>query len=278
MFGAQYATRPDLLMDSLYQMNKRYKTKFRNFSPLQKTLASLYIKIFGIPEVGFQIRGLYFRKSINRLTGFNPTSILDIGSGIGCYSFFLSEAYAQSKVTGWDIDHKKIKNAKELGRAFNRANVEFAYGDIVKKTTGKNEYDFILIIDVLEHIENYKKALKNIYRLLKPGGYLYIHVPQVHQKRFFKDLAGWEHEDHKREGFHPDKLPKELTSMGFKVIAREHSFGLVGKFAWELGHITLMKHQILAALCYPFLYGLSKLDSLMSNKNGLCMAILARKS
>lgn len=42
-----------------------------------------------------------------------------------------------------------------------------------------NEFDYILSFDVLEHIPNYKKALAECCRCLKPGGMLYFSVPFV---------------------------------------------------------------------------------------------------
>ena len=39
-------------------------------------------------------------------------------------------------------------------------------------------YDLVIACDVLEHVENDKKAVSEIYRILKPGGYAIITVPQ----------------------------------------------------------------------------------------------------
>ena len=47
--------------------------------------------------------------------------------------------------------------------------------DIPKK---KNMYDSILNVEVLEHIDKPLKALKEMYRVLKPGGKLYLTTPQ----------------------------------------------------------------------------------------------------
>ncbi len=40
-----------------------------------------------------------------------------------------------------------------------------------------NSYDNVILFNTLEHIENYKNLINEIYRILKPGGRLEIFVP-----------------------------------------------------------------------------------------------------
>lgn len=43
----------------------------------------------------------------------------------------------------------------------------------------KNEFDFILANNVLEHLDNVVKTVNELHRILVPGGYLKIRVPHV---------------------------------------------------------------------------------------------------
>jgi 2-polyprenyl-3-methyl-5-hydroxy-6-metoxy-1,4-benzoquinol methylase len=138
-------------------------------------------------------------------------------------------------------------------------------------------YNLIVNIDVLEHIVDYKTVIKNFYRLLKIGGYIYIHTPQPNQKRIFKQFEKWHHEDHVREGFTPEELRIELKRLGFRIIEMKETFGFFGKLAWELNHFTLKKSFVLAGLFFPFFYCLAEIDLLFNNKGGLGTAILAKK-
>lgn len=54
--------------------------------------------------------------------------------------------------------------------------------DLTQLSFGNNEFDYILSFDVFEHIPNYKKAITECFRCLKPNGILYFSVP------FFKTL------------------------------------------------------------------------------------------
>lgn len=278
MFGSDFASHPEILTQSLQEMNSQYgdgSDSLHKF--LLRILQSIYIKVFGIPEIGFQVRGLYFRKALKYIRNFSPERVLDVGSGIGVFVFYLSKLFPEALVDGWEIDKQKINYTTDLKKEFCVDNSNFVYRDIIVNNTEKSIYDFIVTIDVLEHIKNYKKALENIYALLKPKAYLYIHIPQEKQKRFFSEFRSWEHEDHVRVGFNPKDFIKELKRMGYKIVLEDYTFGYFGSLAWELNHKLLKRSLVLAGIAYPFLYLLSLLDIVLKNNYGLGVSILARK-
>jgi hypothetical protein len=51
--------------------------------------------------------------------------------------------------------------------------------DLTHMSFNNNQFDYILSFDVFEHIPNYKKALAECCRCLKPGGVLFFSVPFV---------------------------------------------------------------------------------------------------
>ena len=163
--------------------------------------------------------------------------------------------------------------AKEL----NLKNVEFNYLNITKINNKKNYYDLIVNIDVLEHIDNYELVIENFFNMLQKNGYLYIHVPQPNQKRIFSSLKKWHHEDHAREGITKNELENKLKKLGFKIVVSRETFGFFGKISWELNHIMLSKSFVIAGIIFPFLYLVAKIDLWVNNKNGLGVAVLAKK-
>ena len=50
-------------------------------------------------------------------------------------------------------------------------------GDICAMTFEDRSFEAVICSDVLEHIEDWKKAISEIYRVLKPNGLLYLHLP-----------------------------------------------------------------------------------------------------
>lgn len=238
-------------------------------------LQKIYLRMFGVPEIGFQIRGRYFKNLVSKMES-SPTRILDAGSGIGAYSFWLSKQYPNSTIDGLDIDKNKLDFTNRFFKEKNIKNVHFIFGDVTSLNE-KNKYDLIINVDVLEHIDNYTKVLENFYKALSPNGYLFIHTPQANQKRIFKSLENWHHEGHIHEGFSPYTLKKDLKKIGFRIAEVNETFGFFGKLAWELNHMMLSKGFVLLGFLYPLLYILSLLDSQIVVKKGLGTAILAKK-
>lgn len=278
MFGKEFAFNIDILTESFKDMNDQYKEKvISEKNSHLHCLKEYYISLFGIPEIGFQIRNIYFNKIINSfISSQNLKQILDAGSGIGAYTFWLAKKFPKSNVIGGEIDQNKLKASRLINRAIKHRNVSFVHFDATKKQN-KSKYDLIIVIDVLEHIKDYKKVLENFYRLLNRNGYLYIHVPQPNQKRIFKSLKSWQHEDHIHEGIDKKTLGKILNKIGYKIKTEQETFGFFGRLAWEINHITLSKNFIIAGITFPLLYSLAIIDSCFKNKKGLGVAMLAQK-
>lgn len=280
MIGSEYSRHPEILIDSFREMKHEYrqkakKTKNEGFITL---LQKIYIQIFGIPEVGFLIRSLYFKKIIPKKVKIGRVkNVLDAGSGIGTYSFWLCKMFPKARIVGEEIDRDKINFSKKFAKELGFSRIDFYYRDISRVCNNRQKYDLIVNVDVLEHIEDYRKVLKNFYKQLSSKGFLYIHTPQPNQERIFSQLKKWHHEDHVREGFVTKELIRELTDFKFKLVEVKHTFGFFGKLAWEINHILLEKSFILAGLFYPLLIVLSVIDTMVNNKKGLGIAILAQK-
>ena len=279
MFGTEFSRHPEILLDSFKDMSHEYQKKLKKQKRgnLSVIMQKTYIKLFGIPEIGFQIRSLFFKEILSEKMKSKPKKILDAGSGIGVYAIWAKKNFPKSEVVGCEIDKNKLDFSQKFAKELDLEKLDFVYGDITKKNPSDTIYDLIINIDVLEHIRDYKKVLKNFYSTLLPKGYLYIHTPQPKQKRLFKNLEKWHHEDHVREGFEPKELRQELEKLGFKIILVRETFGFFGKLSWELNHIFLSKNFILSGLTYPILIAISQLDLFFPNRNGLGTAILAQK-
>ena len=63
-------------------------------------------------------------------------------------------------------------------------------GDIHALPLADNSQDAILCMAVLEHVENPIQAMKEMYRVLKPGGYCFIYVPFLYYYHAEKGYYG----------------------------------------------------------------------------------------
>src|SRR5688572_11775430 len=114
MFGKEYANHLDILTQSFGQMNEQYQEKIKtdkNANTFTESFKKIYILLFGIPEIGFQIRSIYFKKILtSHIFNKNPQNILDAGSGIGAYSIWLAKNFNYAKITGGEIDKDKLNS------------------------------------------------------------------------------------------------------------------------------------------------------------------------
>lgn len=279
MFGKEYANHLNLLTQSFEQMTHKYREKLKTArrNVFIDKLKKFYISTFGIPEIGFQIRSIYFSKTISYyILNNHPKNILDAGCGIGLHTFWLGKKFNKAKVMGGDIDTFKLESCKALTSELGIKNVSFSYFDVLQMSKVK-AYDLIIAIDVLEHIENYNLALANLSKILHKGGYLYIHVPQPNQQRIFSVFKKWYHQDHAHDGITRTTLESVLKKLEFRIIIAKETFGFFGKLAWELNHLMLSKSFFIAGITYPLLYVVAKIDLLSNNHDGLGIAILAKK-
>ncbi len=110
--------------------------------------------------------------------------ILDVGCGDGMYSYVFSMIGAE--VSGQDIDPNRINQANQRDYGImQKQKGKFVCADAIKLRFESNSFDCVFSADFFEHIDlNIKrKVLKEIYRILRPGGVLVIKTPNLNYLR-----------------------------------------------------------------------------------------------
>jgi ubiquinone/menaquinone biosynthesis C-methylase UbiE len=101
--------------------------------------------------------------------------VIDLGSGAGNDAFIARhEAGETGKVIGIDFTPAMIEKARHNAEVRGFNNVEFREGDIEKMPVGGNMADVIVSNCVLNLVPNKDGVIKEIYRVLKPGGHFSI--------------------------------------------------------------------------------------------------------
>lgn len=114
---------------------------------------------------------------IEKCSSVKINRLLDIGCGEG---YTIIEAARRGWETfGVDITDHRIAQAKEATNTFINA-------DLLEAKLGKNFFDVVYLDSVLEHVVNPLEYLIEIYQVLKPGGILYIGVPD--EDSFLNDI------------------------------------------------------------------------------------------
>jgi len=152
-------------------------------------------------------------------------SILDVGAGQGHYSWWIAKTYPQAQVTALD----RIDVENPIGFKYQKTDLE------EKLLAEDNQFDTILVFDVIEHISNHDSLLKELFRVCKNGGVIIGSVP--HDADGFLpnyNLTFYHRSDvtHKRY-YLVESLKKDLQQVGFDVLKIEALGGVSPKVIAE---------------------------------------------
>lgn len=124
---------------------------------------------------------------INMAKKIGGNKVLDLGCGPGVFLPSLSESF--EFVYAVDID---ISVAQKVVNYYNLSNVKLFEINIFDNSFDDNFFDIIFAASVLEHFSNRDKIIREIVRLLVPGGHLIFSSPT--ETRFYclmRKMAGY---------------------------------------------------------------------------------------
>lgn len=107
---------------------------------------------------------------------FENKDILDVGCGAAGKSLYYLSQGAKS-VTGLDVVESYEEEAYALQRELGLEGFTFVVGDAAKTQFEDNLFDNIIMNDAMEHVDKPKEVLTELYRILKPGGRIYVNFP-----------------------------------------------------------------------------------------------------
>ena len=112
---------------------------------------------------------------LDMLPQHDSVRILDYGCGLGVFTRLISEHNSQAEVLGIDIDFESVRIANAwLGK---RSHIEINNRSIEDLET--SSFDFVISMQVIEHVHNVGNYLQSISRVLKPEGILLITLPNI---------------------------------------------------------------------------------------------------
>lgn len=101
--------------------------------------------------------------------------VLDLGSGSGIDAILAAKKVGEKgKVIGVDMTQEMVDRAKENARKQKITNVEFLLGEIENLPLKDNSVDAIITNCVINLTPDKTKTFSEAYRVLKPGGRIYL--------------------------------------------------------------------------------------------------------
>lgn len=159
-----------------------------------------------LKKIWHRINGQYHDEVITKAEG----RVLDVGCGSG--NLLLPLKQRGSEVYGVETNPKLAKACNELG-------LNVFCGTLEEANHSNGFFDTVILSQVVEHFPSPKNSLKEIRRILKPGGRLYIYCPNVGSylsKLFGKYWHGW-HIPFHFYAFNKDTIKSIAKEAGFMV-------------------------------------------------------------
>jgi ubiquinone/menaquinone biosynthesis C-methylase UbiE len=180
---------------------------------------------------------------------------LDLGCGVGYGSYILANSEKVSKVTAIDISPSALKYAKKY---YHHQKIEYIQRNVDNLPFDDDFFDTIIAFEIIEHVKNYEKVIKEIYRVLKNGSYLFISSPnprdilnRLRHYIFNKPYpVKYQDNPHHIKEFGYEEMVNILTKNKFEV---ENSYGQMFRLP-ILYHLLRIKHfhWITVNLAKPF--------------------------
>lgn len=115
------------------------------------------------------------------LTLGQAQAILDVGCGDGRLTWYLAQK-SQRQVIGLDLSDVGFSKAKALAhKAGVRELVKCVQGDVRQLDFPDGQFDVVILAYTLHHIEGSPAALKEVRRVLRPGGTVIVSEFEVRE-------------------------------------------------------------------------------------------------
>ena len=167
----------------------------------------------------------------------NNGLMLDVGCGEGRHIFGVMQDYPNMKCVGLDMDEESLIKAEEgyeYFKTISNTETDFLKGSAYELPFEDNTFDLIVCSEVLEHLHEYNDAIKEIYRVLKPGGKFYASVPASWPEKICWRLS----KDYQNQPgghlriFNQGNLISEIENLGFKFLFSEKFHSIHSPYWW----------------------------------------------
>ena len=168
---------------------------------------------------------IYLRKEAMVAFAGDAGKILDVGCGWGTLSAYL--AIKGHEVTGVDSSPGELEHARRIALRYG-ASARFYIGDALKLDFPDGTFDLVIWEEILEHLVEPVKALREGRRVLKNNGRIILSIPngQSLRARALKILGREDalfQPDHKQD-FGVLSLKKVVEEAGFRIISLTSDF------------------------------------------------------
>ncbi len=151
-----------------------------------------------------------FQFFLKNLPKHEIKSYLEVGVGHGLFTSTMLSQFRSIKATIVDISETSIRTAKEILETFqvDHSPINFIHGDYLKTSLDESGFDFIIMGEVLEHVNDAPAFMNRTKALLSPHGAIYLST-----------AANSPALDHVYHFHSADEIRNLIRNAGFKIVS-----------------------------------------------------------
>ena len=173
---------------------------------------------------------------VERFSAGGPVRTMDAGSGNGAFAMFAASIGNEATALSYSADDQA--RAERRAQAVGLAGIRFPVGDLRELDRFAAElgtFDQVYCLEVIEHILDDRKLLRDLASVIRPGGRLLLTTPAADHRPFYGEtISGHEDGHHVRVGYTPEEMEALLAEAGFGEVTHHRVSGIVSQAGFNL--------------------------------------------
>ena len=161
--------------------------------------------------------------------------ILEVGCGRGAGACLLLEKFQPASLHALDLDRRMIRQALDYLNPEQKRRISLYVGDVFRLPYRDAVLDGVFGFGVLHHLPDWREGLREVARVLKPGGFYFLEefYPQFYQNFLAKRL--FLHPEHDRFYSHDLRQALEDCGLSLQQCLEQKQLGILAVVTKEIG-------------------------------------------
>ncbi len=126
-------------------------------------------------HLSWNIDRMWRKRALKKIAAYKPQTILDIATGTGDFAISAAEMIKPQKIVGADISTNMLEIGKEKARRKHLdKTISFCKEDCMHLSFDDGTFDAVTAAFGIRNFSDLDKGLREMHRILRPGGHLCI--------------------------------------------------------------------------------------------------------